>query len=152
MLPASQYPIFILDCWAEWCGPCRTIGPIIEQLAAEMKGKVVFGKLNVDENMQTANKYRISAIPTLMIFKNGKLIDQTSGRLPQAGINRKNSEVPLKANLPRIFLFYYFFQALITDKSPSRYAIDSLDLGIAGDAVNRFGRESVRHLVKGLGS
>ena len=75
-----------------------------------MKGKVVFGKLNVDENMQTANKYRISAIPTLMIFKNGKLIDQTSGRLPQAGINCKNSEVPLKANLPRISLFYYFFR------------------------------------------
>jgi len=73
---AGQYPIFILDCWAEWCGPCRTIGPIIEQLAMEMKGKVVFGKLNVDENMQTANKYRISAIPTLMVFKDGKLIDK----------------------------------------------------------------------------
>jgi thioredoxin 1 len=80
---ASQYPIFILDCWAEWCGPCRTIGPIIEQLATEMKGKVVFGKLNIDENMQTANKYRISAIPTLMIFKDGKLIDKLVGAYPK---------------------------------------------------------------------
>ena len=80
----GQYPIFILDCWAEWCGPCRTIGPIIEELAKEMKGKAVFGKLNVDENMQTANKYRISAIPTLLIFKNGKLIDKLLGAFPKA--------------------------------------------------------------------
>ena len=83
------YPIFILDCWAEWCGPCRTIGPIIEQLASEMKGKVVFGKLNIDENMQTANKYRISAIPTLMIFKNGKLIDKLVGAYPKPALVAK---------------------------------------------------------------
>ena len=86
---ASQYPIFILDCWAEWCGPCRTIGPIIEELAKEMRGKVVFGKLNVDENMQTANKYRISAIPTLLIFKNGKLIDKLLGAYPKATLAAK---------------------------------------------------------------
>lgn len=86
---ASQYPLFILDCWAEWCGPCRMIGPIIEQLAMEMKGKVVFGKLNVDENMQTANKYRISAIPTLMIFKNGKLIDKMVGAYPKPALAAK---------------------------------------------------------------
>jgi thioredoxin 1 len=86
---ASQYPLFILDCWAEWCGPCRTIGPIIEQLAKEMKGKVVFGKLNVDENMQTANKYRISAIPTLMVFKEGKLIDKLVGAYPKPALAAK---------------------------------------------------------------
>ena len=86
---AGQYPIFILDCWAEWCGPCRTIGPIIEQLASEMKGKVVFGKLNIDENMQTANKYRISAIPTLMIFKDGKLIDKLVGAYPKPALAAK---------------------------------------------------------------
>ena len=86
---ANQYPIFILDCWAEWCGPCRTIGPIIEQLAKEMKGKVVFGKLNVDENMQTANKYRISAIPTLMVFKDGKLIDKLVGAYPKPALAAK---------------------------------------------------------------
>jgi thioredoxin 1 len=86
---AGQYPIFILDCWAEWCGPCRTIGPIIEQLAREMKGKVVFGKLNIDENMQTANKYRISAIPTLMVFKDGKLIDKLVGAYPKPALAAK---------------------------------------------------------------
>jgi thioredoxin 1 len=85
----GQYPIFILDCWAEWCGPCRTIGPIIEELAKEMRGKAVFGKLNVDENMQTANKYRISAIPTLLIFKNGKLIDKLLGAYPKATLAAK---------------------------------------------------------------
>ena len=86
---SSQYPILILDCWAEWCGPCRMIGPIIEELAGEMKGKVVFGKLNVDENMQTANKYRISAIPTLMVFKNGKLIDKLVGAYPKNTLTMK---------------------------------------------------------------
>jgi len=85
----SAYPLFILDCWAEWCGPCRMIGPIIEQLAAEMKGKAVFGKLNVDQNMQTANKYRISAIPTLMIFKDGKLIDKLVGAYPKPALTAK---------------------------------------------------------------
>ena len=85
----SQYPLLILDCWAEWCGPCRAIGPIIEQLAAELKGKAVFGKLNVDDNMQTANKYRISAIPTLMIFKDGKLIDKLVGAYPKPALTAK---------------------------------------------------------------
>ena len=85
----SAYPLFILDCWAEWCGPCRMIGPIIEQLAGEMKGRAVFGKLNVDENMQTANKYRISAIPTLMIFKDGKLADKIVGAYPKPALTAK---------------------------------------------------------------
>jgi thioredoxin 1 len=83
---AGQYPLFVLDCWAEWCGPCRTIGPIIGEMAKEMSGKVVFGKLNIDENMQTANKYRISAIPTLLFFKNGKLIDRLIGAYPKASL------------------------------------------------------------------
>jgi thioredoxin 1 len=79
----SQYPLLIVDCWAEWCGPCRMIGPIIEELARELSGKAVFGKLNVDENMQTSNKYRISAIPTLLVFKNGKLQDKLVGAYPK---------------------------------------------------------------------
>ena len=86
---AAQYPVFILDCWAEWCGPCRTIGPIIEELAREMKGKVVFGKLNVDQNMQTANKHRISAIPTMLVFKNGNLVDKIIGAYPKATLAGK---------------------------------------------------------------
>ena len=86
---ASQYPIFILDCWAEWCGPCRMIGPIIEELAKEMSGKVVFGKLNVDQNMQTANNYRISAIPSLLVFKDGKMVDKLVGAYPKATLVAK---------------------------------------------------------------
>ncbi len=86
---ASQYPLFVLDCWAEWCGPCRMIAPVLEEMARELKGKAVFGKLNVDENMQTANKYRISAIPTLLIFKNGKLVDRQVGALPKATLTAK---------------------------------------------------------------
>ena len=65
------------------------IGPIIEELAVEMKGKVVFGKLNVDENPQTANKYKISAIPTLMVFKDGKLIDKLVGAYPKTTLTAK---------------------------------------------------------------
>lgn len=86
---ASQYPLFILDCWAEWCGPCRMIGPIIEELASEMAGKAVFGKLNVDQNAQTANRYRVTAIPTLMIFKDGNLIDKLVGAYPKQALAAK---------------------------------------------------------------
>jgi len=86
---ASQYALFIVDCWAEWCGPCRMLGPIIEELAREMTGKVVFGKLNVDENMKTANRHRISAIPTMLVFKNGKLVDKLVGAYPKASLSAK---------------------------------------------------------------
>jgi len=86
---ASQYPIFILDCWAQWCGPCRMLGPIIEELARDFSGKIVFGKLNVDENMQTSNKHNISAIPTMLVFKNGKLVDKLVGAYPKATLTAK---------------------------------------------------------------
>lgn len=86
---ASQYPVFILDCWAEWCGPCRMLGPIVEELARELSGKIVFGKLNVDENMKTSNKHGISAIPTLLVFKNGKLVDKLVGAYPKATLAAK---------------------------------------------------------------
>jgi len=85
----SQYPLLILDCWAEWCGPCRMVGPVIEELAKEMSGKVVFGKLNVDQNMTTANKFRISAIPTMLVFKNGKLIDKIVGAYPKGALTTR---------------------------------------------------------------
>jgi thioredoxin 1 len=86
---ASQYPLFILDCWAEWCGPCRMVAPVIEEMAREMKGSVVFGKLNVDANMRTSNKYKISAIPTILVFRNGKLIDKLIGAYPKATLAAK---------------------------------------------------------------
>jgi thioredoxin 1 len=79
----KKYPTIVIDCWAPWCGPCRMIGPVIEELAKEMKGKIVFGKLNVDENQQTSLKYKIMSIPTLLVFKNGNLVDRFVGAMPK---------------------------------------------------------------------
>ena len=85
----NNYPTLVVDCWAPWCGPCRIIGPIIEELATEMKGKIVFGKLNVDENPQTSMKYKIMSIPTMLVFKNGILVDQFVGAMPKNMILQK---------------------------------------------------------------
>jgi len=85
----KKYPMLVIDCWAPWCGPCRMIGPIIEELAKEMKGKIVFGKLNVDENQQTSMKYKIMSIPTMLIFKNGALVDQFVGAIPKEMLIQK---------------------------------------------------------------
>jgi len=79
----KKYPLMAVDCWAPWCGPCRMIGPIIEELAKEMRGKIVFGKLNVDENRATSAKYRIMSIPALLVFKNGNLVDNIIGAMPK---------------------------------------------------------------------
>ncbi len=79
----KKYPTIVIDCWAPWCGPCRMIGPVIEELAREMKGKIVFGKLNVDENPQTSMKHKIMSIPTLLVFKNGVLVDRFVGAMPK---------------------------------------------------------------------
>lgn len=72
-----------IDCWAPWCGPCLMIAPIIEELAKEYKGKIVFGKLNVDNNPQTAMRFNIMSIPTILLFKNGKLVDRIIGAMPK---------------------------------------------------------------------
>ncbi len=82
----KKYPFSLIDCWAEWCAPCRTLGPIIDALASELKGKVVFGKLNVDENPKTAAIYGIQSIPTMLVFKDGRLVDQFKGALPKEHI------------------------------------------------------------------
>jgi len=79
----KKYPIMVIDCWAPWCGPCRMIGPIIEELAKEMQGEVVFGKLNVDENHRTSMKYGIMSIPALLVFKNGNLVENIIGAMPK---------------------------------------------------------------------
>lgn len=69
----------LVDFWAEWCGPCRVQGPIVEQIATEMAGKAVIGKLNVDENMQIAQQMAVMSIPTLMIFHKGQMVKQMVG-------------------------------------------------------------------------
>jgi len=87
----KNYETIVVDCWAPWCGPCRMLTPIIEELAKEMQGKIVFGKLNVDENQQISMKYNIMSIPTLLVFKKGKLIDQMVGALPKEILKKKLS-------------------------------------------------------------
>jgi len=82
----SKYPLVVIDCWAEWCGPCRILAPIIDTLASEYAGKVVFGKLDTDHNRATTMAFRISGIPTLLVFKNGKLADQIVGAVPEQSI------------------------------------------------------------------
>ena len=82
----AKYPLVLVDCWAPWCGPCRMVAPVIDALAKEMSGKVVFGKLNTDENSVIPNKFSISAIPTMMMFKDGKMIDRIVGAQPKEAL------------------------------------------------------------------
>jgi thioredoxin 1 len=85
----KKYTTIVVDCWAPWCAPCRMVGPIIDDLAKEMKGKIVFGKLNVDENQITAAKYQIMSIPSLLVFKNGELVDKFIGAMPKEMLVQK---------------------------------------------------------------
>ncbi|MEM3402905.1 MAG: thioredoxin [Candidatus Hadarchaeales archaeon] len=78
-----ETPRLVVDFWAEWCMPCKVMGPIVEELAQMFKGAVLFGKINIDENPMTARKYGITAIPTLLFFRDGKLVDTTVGVLPR---------------------------------------------------------------------
>jgi len=75
-----------LDCWAPWCAPCRMIGPIMDQLASESDGRYRIAKLNVDENPGISSRYQIASIPTMLIFKDGKLIDRLIGAQPKQAI------------------------------------------------------------------
>jgi len=77
----NKYPILVVDCWADWCAPCRMVAPVIEELAKDYAGKITFGKLNVDFNQSVAKRYRIMSIPTLLVFKNGQLVDQKVGAM-----------------------------------------------------------------------
>jgi thioredoxin 1 len=73
----------VIDCWAPWCGPCRFVTPVVEELARDYVGKISFGKLNVDNNQRVAAQYGIMSIPTLLIFKDRKLVDQIVGAMPR---------------------------------------------------------------------
>ena len=82
----------VVDFWATWCAPCRMIGPIVEQLATEYAGKAKVAKLDVDSNQQTASRFNVRSIPTILFFKDGKLVDQVVGAVPRPALEAKFKE------------------------------------------------------------
>lgn len=88
----KEYEFVILDCWAPWCGPCRMLSPVIDELAGDYGGKVVFGKLNTDENRAIAQRFGIMSIPTLLFIKNGHHVDTIVGAVPRGVIESKIRE------------------------------------------------------------
>ena len=79
----------VIDCWAEWCGPCRAIGPVIEELAKDYAGKVKIGKVNVDHNPNVSVNYGITSIPAILFIKNGEIVDKQIGAVPKSVLNKK---------------------------------------------------------------
>ena len=84
-----NHSLVVVDCWAPWCVPCRMVAPVIEEMARDYAGKILFGKLNVDDNRKVAMQYQIMSIPTLLVFKNGKLADRIVGAMPRQMLEPK---------------------------------------------------------------
>ena len=85
----AKNELIVVDFWAPWCGPCRMVGPVIEELASEYSGKVAFGKLNVDDNRMVPSRFGVRGIPTLMVFKDGEAVDTVVGACPKTHIEAK---------------------------------------------------------------
>lgn len=79
----QNHSLVVVDCWAPWCAPCHMVAPVIEEMARDYAGRILFGKLNVDENQKVAMQYQIMGIPTLLVFKNEKLVDRIVGAMPR---------------------------------------------------------------------
>lgn len=92
LVGGSSLPV-LLDLWAAWCGPCLILGPVIDELAVEMAGRLVVGKLNVDENPATAGRFGVRSIPTMLILRNGQEVDRLVGAMPKAEILRRINAV-----------------------------------------------------------
>ncbi|MEQ8238664.1 MAG: thioredoxin [Cyclobacteriaceae bacterium] len=84
----SDKPVLV-DFWAEWCGPCKMIGPVVEELASEYEGRAVIGKVDVDSNPEISAKFGIRSIPTLLVFKNGEIVDKQIGAVPKTVLSEK---------------------------------------------------------------